>query len=514
MNGTLSPLNLAGKTLSQANSDRLVSITRELLELLASANIIDPKVISTFENGPTGWLPAQAAAGGSSRFVNDVERATWYSRLYAASKLFMRRFREINEIPQEWFEREYGEGVDRLVEANALVDDYHEVLASMAGQFKLPNQGESIWEAMDIASEPFRLSAISASGGESGSQDLVPINCASIEFRCRAGSKGKSKPSLGNRSQFSGVLFRVDEASEAVPSKGPGLPLYIPSTVAASAVTQVFGLPLDAADSLSEHADESIVGVMLSAEINEQDFVVHGQLWPSSQAEKVSAIAASKDELGMSLTGDAIGHEAEVDGRKVFWVDALALKGANILYARKATFQKTRLLQASLNPKLGVPNESDLPVAAAGENSTQGDDDMDIQELNTKIEALGEQINQLTSGLSEIQEERKQAQLQAQAEQSQEAKEAEQQALMKAISDQVQSAIAAAMNPSGQPRRVTPNPVAVAANGNSNGDGQMDVQLRLARLQGQLDVARETGDLTTELQLVDDIRSLGGIPTA
>lgn len=504
-------LSLAGKTLSQANSNKLLAISKELLTLLASAGIIDSKVVAALEGRPTDWVPAEASASGS--FVGDVERATWYARLQSAAKLFMRRFREVLEVPDDIFEREFGE-VDRIEEARALVEDYRTILLAMPAQFKPLGINESIWPAID-AIEPFRMSAISAKGVET--DEPVEVNCASIEFRCRAGGKGQ--PRLGNRSQFSGVLFRVDEASEAVPSKGPGLPLYIPASIAASALSQVHGLPLDAADNLSEHADENIVGVMLSAEINDQDFVVHGQLWPSSQGERVAAIAASKEDLGMSLTGDAIGHRAEVDGREVFWVDALALKGANILFAKKATFQKTRLLQASMrNPGQGFPHPSgNLPLAAASK-PTQGDvSDMDIQELTNTVQALATQVQSIAASVSAIEDERKQNQAQIAAQATAQEKAQERQELVtsvttevtKALGEEIKSTIAAAMNPSGQPRRMTVSPVAVAANG-AGEDTQQQVQLQLARLQGQLEQVRNTGDLNEELRLVDEIRNLGG----
>lgn len=495
-------LELVGRTLSQASIARIVTIASEAIALLVDAGV-DPKTSLDMIDA-SGWLPT--AAAGGSRFSTDVARASWYSRLQVASKIFNRRFRELAELSEEAFEVFYGKGVDRLTETGALVEDYKTLLVDLIGKYPPPGPNDSIWEAYDTASEPFRLSSISAGAGGARA-DVVPINTASIEFRCRAGTPKQ----LGNRSPFQGVLFRVGEISEAVPSKGPGLPLYIPPAVAEAVVSQVHGLPLDAADSLSEHADDSIVGVMLSAEITDQDFIVHGQLWPSSQGKKVSAIAASREDLGMSLTGDAIGHEAVVNEQQVFWVDALVLKGANILFSKKATFQKTRLLQASMQtPEQLMDQVHDTPIAAST-LITEGD--------SMEIQALADQIKALTDVVQGLQADKQKQQEQLLAAEAAQAAAVQQQTMATSVADHVKqqleaalpvalsSAMAAAINPSGQPRRLTAVPVAAGA---SAEDANTAIALQLAGLMGELRAVRTSGDLTRELQLCDDIRALGG----
>lgn len=142
---------------------------------------------------------------------------------------------------------------------------------------------------------------------------------------------------------------------------------------------------------------------------------------------------------------------------------------------------------------------------------------MDIQELTNTVQALATQVQSIAASVSAIEDERKQNQAQIAAQATAQEKAQERQELVtsvttevtKALGEEIKSTIAAAMNPSGQPRRMTVSPVAVAANG-AGEDTQQQVQLQLARLQGQLEQVRNTGDLNEELRLVDEIRNLGG----
>jgi Sec-independent protein translocase protein TatA len=337
------------------------------------------------------------------------------------------------------------------------------------------------------------------------------------------------------------VLFRIDEPSESAPSVGPGLPLYVPKAVAEEALSTVSGLPLDAHDNLSQHSNPDIAGVMLSASIQGNDFRVSGYLYDWSQSDKVAKIAANKEQLGMSMNANAIGHEAEVDGRKVFWVDKLELLGANILFSEKATYRQTRLLSAGgvddTPPSPEGLSGTDIPAApiaaASGDNPTpsQGEDDMTVdpevkQQISDLTKTVGDlagmvkeimpAVQSVQAQVADIQKEREdnkaaiaaQAQQQQQQEQQQQFMSSLQTAIKDAVSTEVSAAVAKAVNPSGQPPRKT---VSLAAQSNGNGgavdQAQIQVLLQLASLEGELAALRKSPgvDGFEEIKLVDKI---------
>ncbi len=153
--------------------------------------------------------------------------------------------------------------------------------------------------------------------------------------------------SHSNKHPFSGVLFDVDKASEAIPAKGPDLPLFIPATVALKAAAEISCLPIDAHDSLSQHADNEIVGTIESACVSNGQFIVHGYLWPFNQQKKVASILASQKTLGMSMNARAEGYPVNKNGSDYFEVTNLKILGANILHAHSATYQKTSIVASS-----------------------------------------------------------------------------------------------------------------------------------------------------------------------
>ncbi len=344
-------------------------------------------------------------------------------------------------------------------------------------------------------------------------------------------AKARFDTSATNERIVEGILFKIDSPSEAIPNVGPGLPLYIPRNVALEALA---GLdltrpkPLDAHNSLSQHASTEIVGAMTSAKITGNDFWVTGVLWDYNQPDKVEAISASQDHLGMSVNATAEGHPTEIDGRSVWQVDRLRILGANILFAEKATFKKTRT-------SVMASSESDallLPVAASADESENENlipeipVTMDSQAIADQISALSVSVSNmhtevknrlntlepvvqtLSAQMSEIQaaaQEAKKQEVQAAAAQT---KQQEQEQLLQAFNSLIEEKLKA-IAPKGSPKypsKVLP----LAASGVPNTGGPTAIQLQLAAISGEIRAIEQNPHFESArlFQLIDERKSL------
>ncbi len=525
----------AGRVLSQKNADRLGGTVRTLIEVLSDAGILDSgdmNSLADFIRKEAGETPKEEAPEPieAGSFKEMVDRNSWEMRLNSAMNLFRDRFTMLHEMSDSELSNFIAAGNDRNQGISTLLADFTSILNSLDKDHPGPGR------------YGFGM-ALSASSGEA-LQALAFDTSIQLEA-------SNDNP---NRRPIRGVLFRVDEPSEAVPAVGPGLPLYIPKSVAEDVIRAgVAGLPLDAHESLSQHANEDIAGVMQSAALNGNDFEVAGIVWPWSRQKKVQAIAKNAHRLGMSMNAMAKGHQQEVGGRRVFWVDELNLMGANILYSDKATYRKTRLLAAQGLPEedlsirqillLDFPVEAEpVPIAA----SAQEDDDIEpelspeetgeILEEETMSEEIKEQLQAMSRTLSDVvgtlngtvtqlsseiealktqvrdvrQDYETRQTVAAQA--AEEArKQEEQQNLVQLMRAEIE-AVHKRYNPSGSPTRSTHRTVPVAAGAQSPGlDGeQMQLQLQLAALDGQLTALQSNSnyDPAQVMQLLDRKRDL------
>lgn len=524
--GSQSELNAAGRVLNKKNSSSLLDAFKTLADVLGAASLLDAEKLAQALEESTEAESEPVAAASSNRksesLKDQVNRITWHKHLKTAMNVFIKRFADTHDLTDAELTSEYGD-VDRQKEIQSLTSDFSSILGELVKSHPGVVDDWSVrWKGSEcyLSEHPFMLSALSAGAiqDETIPEIQIPVNRVSVSFSCSAATsktktRSTAKPKMGNRSPFKGVLFRVDEPSEAIPAKGPGLPLYIPQSVALSLQGKVAGLPLDAADNLSSHDDENIVGVMMSASIEGSDFVVEGQLWPNSRAAKVQSIAAARDELGMSLTGDAIGHHAEVDGRQVFWVDALELKGANILYSEKATFQKTRLIEASGVSAADLEADSHIAAAATYNSDSLGDNPMSdalikqlADQIKSSLEAVagvGKAVEDISTRLEVIEGERSSRQSELAAAAAQEERDAAHKKLMDEVADTVKQTLAKALG-GNQPRRVAVMPLS-ASGADPNSNEKHQVELKLASLQGELN---GQPDLARQSQILDEMRAL------
>lgn len=320
---------------------------------------------------------AQVQAG---RFTDSIERRTWNSRLDSTIDIFMSYFGDLVRFTDAEIDSMY-QVKDRAAATNKILKELKTALVDIVESF--PVSLRSVNDA-DRGKRVMQLSALDAD-----TEKVV------LEFGLQLAA---ADPSSLNRRPMEGMLFPIDTPSEATPAVGPGLPLFVPRSVAMGLLNRVSGLPLDADDSLNKHANKQIIGVMQAASIEGNEFRVNGFLYDWSNPELVALISANKQSLGMSMNAMAKGSAREIEGRKVFCVDSLELMGANILRSSKATFTGTNLISASAKDtetiELDSENADEIDFSSPDFDSIVGklndlveaeDDDIDAEDLDNVL---------------------------------------------------------------------------------------------------------------------------------
>lgn len=312
----------------------------------------------------------------------------------------------------------------------------------------------------------------------------------------------------GNNRALQGVMFRVNEPSEAIPNVGPGLPLYIPERVALAAI-QDFNRspkPFDAHDSLTDHSLTNIVGVADRAELRGRDVVVKGWLFDFNQPTRVQQILANQRKLGMSINASAAGHPSVVDGQQVWVVDQLHIYGANLLYAKRATYQRTSIAAgAKKNSDSFLPGEEPMDDVIQAQLKMIGEGVSDIGSSQAK---LSDTLAAVQLRLSALEAKDKQEMTEIEASRQREEQEAQRKEFIKEIVGSVIESLPSDTKRGG--RRTVP----ISARGNSEG-GSTDekpggLMLQLSACKGAIEALRSSPapDNAKIYELIDQKREL------
>jgi hypothetical protein len=154
----------------------------------------------------------------------------------------------------------------------------------------------------------------------------------------------------------------------------------IPSDVGVPALASLEGMAVNVRTDLSGHAPTNKVGVIEKAYVGEPldngavPVYVEGYLFAKDFPDVVSDLQAAKDELGFSYECDASVVESDWNGKKALVASSVVFSGATILYKNKAAYTKTSF-------------------AAEGDN-------MNEEQLNAMLEAMGLNVNSLSSALA------------------------------------------------------------------------------------------------------------------
>ena len=522
-------VKLAGKVLSQLNSDRLKAAFVEIGKMLIAAGAISTSDLSNLFEGVADNFEGESTleAGAAMSLRERYKRQVVWSNFRQLLGNFESMCTGVLGNPRD--------SVDRVNDiASEFKGIFNEILLEastidpMSDDSEMPyRNGLYCAKAEDSTEDSSELSA----------SQLVDVDIlfdleeplvleASIEVDAKSLDtlEASSNP---NTTPLKGVLFRIDEASESAPSKGSAYPLYIPKDVAEKAmefVNAAKGLPLDADDSLSKHANEDIIGIMTSAEIDNSDFVVKGHLFPWSQKDKVGAIALNQNDLGMSLNGRASGNIVEMDGTKVFHLSSLEILGANILLKKRATYQKTRLypmgeIAASAPENQSTEENMELERAIGDLQKTLAEisaaSAKESELASARIQQLTEAFNSQQQLLQTIQAEREQSISAAQSQSFAAQKAEEQKDLLAAIGAVVQAQVAAqkediinSINPRRSPQRITHSLGELAAAGQESQQSNA-VRDRLLAASGELKALEANQIIGPQrIALTDEIQSL------
>jgi len=543
-------LQAAGRVLSQRNTDRLKSLFKEVGSILVDAKVtstddlrgflgdiekLEEQVEERIEDLETEAPPSEIEAG---QVGEELKNNAWQTSVSSALDTFRMRFMGIFRMTEAQIDRYYGTQKDRNAIAQEMLNDLNDFLEKQIDGFP-GYDGEMV-----MPPPPYPMyDPMYASAAESQSQDTVTEEVQAqgeaqeleLEFKCEvheiAAAAVRSPRTMPNCLPIEGVLFYIDEPSECAPSKGSDLPLYVPrhvAEVAAEAINQSGGLPLDADDSLACHANTHIVGIMTSARIEGNQFLVKGHLFPWSQGEKVQLIAANQEILGMSMNAQAMTRPAIMGGRRVSHIDSLDILGANILYAERATYQKTQARIAASQKDEQTETEETPSVepstfneVAASHSSTETTMDPAqiekyFEQMNSTLSGLADdnkraikgqeelqaRFTELSKVVGEIQAERQEVQAQRQTAQTEEQRKQERESLVQAMAeviksdrDSLKTEILDAINPKRQPARITRNLVDLVASGSEGGANQpmANEQVRYIQAQGELQAYRLAG---------------------
>ena len=530
-------VKLAGKVLSQLNSDRLKAAFVEIGKTLIAAGAISTSDLSNLFEGVADNFEGESTleAGAVMSLRERYKRQIVWSNFRQLISNLDSICTEILRSPRDSEDRvrsivsDFKDTFDEILLESSTIDP----IDLMLDDSEMYRNGRLYCAKTEDSSEDTAEDCTELSASQLVDVDILfdleePLVLeASIEVDAKSLDtlEASSNP---NTTPLKGVLFRIDEASESAPSKGSAYPLYIPKDVAEKAmefVNAAKGLPLDADDSLSKHANEDIIGIMTSAEIAGPDFIVKGHLFPWSQKDKVGAIALNQNDLGMSLNGRASGNIVEMDGTKVFHLSSLEILGANILLKKRATYQKTRLypmgeIAASATENQSTEEENmeldraigDLQKTLAEISAASA---KESELASARIQQLTESFNSQQQLLQTIQAEREQSISAAQSQSFAAQKAEEQKDLLAAIGAVVQAQVAAqkediinSINPRRSPQRITHSLGELAAAGQEGKQSNV-VRDELLVASGELKVLEDNQIIGPQRNaLVDRIHTL------
>ena len=184
---------------------------------------------------------------------------------------------------------------------------------------------------------------------------LRAVNAMAVRFPEVAGHP--------NRVPFSGVLTRVDEASDKAPSGARGHRVVLTRQAAEAALPSLLGMAVDWKSGWDGHDAKQKCGIVTAAELVGNDVRVEGYLFARDWAEMMDEIHAHGDEaLGMSYEL----ADAHVDDmRAQEWrLNRVTFTGAAILLRSKAAYRNTSFRVERAGAAVKNPAKTALPEPA------------------------------------------------------------------------------------------------------------------------------------------------------
>ena len=168
-------------------------------------------------------------------------------------------------------------------------------------------------------------------------------------------------PDHPNRIPFSGIMTRVDAASDNPVGGANGKRVLIPKAVAESALASLLGMGVDYAPGLSGHDAQKKIGVITAATIDGDAINIQGFLYGADFPAVVKDIQLRKSLLGFSYEAQAAVADWKQDPVEV---TSCVFTGAAILLKDKAAYTTTSLT-AHADTEINEMDMTELMAAVA-----------------------------------------------------------------------------------------------------------------------------------------------------
>ena len=169
-------------------------------------------------------------------------------------------------------------------------------------------------------------------------------------------------PDHPNRVPFSGVMTRIDQASDNPVGGAQGKRVMIPKAVAEASLPSLLGMGVDYAGGFGGHDAQKKIGVITAATIDGDAIHIEGFLYGSDFPAVVADIQARKSLLGFSYEAQAAVADWKSDPVEV---TSCVFTGAAILYKDKAAYTTTSLTAHADTEQLNMDELKELMAAVA-----------------------------------------------------------------------------------------------------------------------------------------------------
>lgn len=150
-----------------------------------------------------------------------------------------------------------------------------------------------------------------------------------------------------NKMPFSGILTRLDQASDHAPGGSYGRKIIVTSEAAQRALSSLMGMAVDFTPSFDGHDAQTKIGIITSANVVGNAIEVEGFIYAADFPETAQLIKDLKEVLGFSFEAQQLTiMDPTAD---ILTITDLAFTGAAILRKEKAAYTTTSLA-ASATP--------------------------------------------------------------------------------------------------------------------------------------------------------------------
>lgn len=191
-------------------------------------------------------------------------------------------------------------------------------------------------------------------------------------------------PGHVNKRPFSGILTRIDEASDGPPGGSGGRLVLVTKACAEKALSTLLGMGIDCRADFNDHKASHKIGVITDANIEGNAIVIAGHFFEKDFPDEMAKIDAQKSRLGFSY--ELTPTEAAITAENLLRIDDGIFTGAALLYKDKAAYRSTSLAASDTQE----PTEMELKElieAVAKLTAANADTQKLVGDLAKKIEA-------------------------------------------------------------------------------------------------------------------------------